>query len=205
MTDLPALGRDSLYLGQTLNPNAGGPYRDHDRRRRGGRAGPRREHARDRRLGAGHALPQRFIDERRRSTPRTAGRDLTRSGRRHRRRRPGLLRLGLPGLMRRFDRQQHQQRAAARGARRANAIESYSFPQGDCRCSYARSPPGGGSSAIGAGHVRRPRQTGGKQNAATTEDLVEVVTMRGRSGCSTTRSRSTWRSSMGRPPTRTAT
>ena len=63
----------------------------------------------------------------------------------------------------------------------SNEIECYVFPQGVVqqlyRCSAAKQP--GLMTKIGIGTYIDPRQDGGKLNAKTTEDLVEVVTVEG--------------------------
>ena len=134
--------------------------------------------------GAGHALTQRFIDElaavyQAESRPR----DLTTvrvvgigdfADR-------GFSQLGLPGLMRRTIGSNIGNEPRLGALVEANQIESYSFPQGvlsQLMREIAAGRPGL-VTAVGLGTYVDPRQTGGKQNACTTEDLVEVVTLRG--------------------------
>jgi propionate CoA-transferase len=135
--------------------------------------------------GAGHALPQRFIDElaavyREEGRPR----DLTTvrvvgigdfADR-------GFSQLGLPGLMRRTIGSNIGNEPRLGALVERNELESYSFPQGvlsQLMREIAAGRPGL-ITHVGLGTYVDPRQTGGKQNARTTEDLVEVVTLRGR-------------------------
>jgi propionate CoA-transferase len=135
--------------------------------------------------GAGHAVPQRFIDElatvfesegrpRDLTTVRVVGiGDFADRG---------FSQLGLRGLMRRTIGSNigNEPRLGALVA--SNEIESYSFPQGvlsQLMREIAAGRPGL-VTQVGLGTYVDPRQTGGKQNACTTEDLVEVVTLRGR-------------------------
>ena len=135
--------------------------------------------------GAGHAVPQRFIDElaavfRAEGRPR----DLTTvrvvgigdfADR-------GFSQLGLPGLMRRTIGSNIGNEPRLGALVEANQIEAYSFPQGvlsQLTREIAAGRPGL-VTQVGLGTYVDPRQTGGKQNAATTEDLVELVTLRGR-------------------------
>ena len=135
--------------------------------------------------GAGHALPQRFIDElaagyaekgrpRHLTTVRVVGiGDFADRG---------FSQLGLPGLMRRTIGSNIGNEPRLGALVEANEIESYSFPQGvlsQLMREIAAGRPGL-VTAVGLGTYVDPRQTGGKQNAKTTEDLVEVVTLRGR-------------------------
>ncbi|RKS67704.1 propionate CoA-transferase [Actinomadura pelletieri DSM 43383] len=135
--------------------------------------------------GAGHGVPQAFIDalaERFRATGHP--RDLTTvrvvgvgdfADK-------GFSQLGLPGLARRTIGSNigNEPRLGALVA--DGALEAYSLPQGVlsalCRDMAAGRP--GHLTHVGLGTYVDPRQTGGKQNARTTEDLVEVVELAGR-------------------------
>jgi propionate CoA-transferase len=134
--------------------------------------------------GAGHALPQRFIDElaavfaeagrpRDLTTVRVVGiGDFAQRG---------FSQLALPGLMRRTIGSNIGNEPRLGALVEANEIESYSFPQGvlsQLMREIAAGRPGL-ITHVGLGTYVDPRQTGGKQNAITTEDLVEVVTFRG--------------------------
>ena len=135
--------------------------------------------------GAGHALPQRFIDElaavfaaegrpRDLTTVRVVGiGDFADRG---------FSQLGLPGLMKRTIGSNIGNEPRLGALVEANEIESYSFPQGvlsQLMREIAAGRPGL-VTPVGLGTYVDPRQTGGKQNARTTEDLVELVTLRGR-------------------------
>ncbi len=135
--------------------------------------------------GAGHALPQRFIDELAAVfTAEGRPRDLTTvrvvgigdfADR-------GFSQLGLPGLQRRTIGSNIGNEPRLGALVEANEVESYSFPQGvlsQLMREIAAGRPGV-VTQVGLGTYVDPRQTGGKQNARTTEDLVEVVTLRGR-------------------------
>jgi propionate CoA-transferase len=135
--------------------------------------------------GAGHAVPQRFIDELAAVfTAEGRPRDLTTvrvvgigdfADR-------GFSQLGLPGLMRRTIGSNIGNEPRLGALVEANEVESYSFPQGvlsQLMREIAAGRPGL-VTQVGLGTYVDPRQTGGKQNAATTEDLVELVTLRGR-------------------------
>jgi propionate CoA-transferase len=134
--------------------------------------------------GAGHAVPQRFIDAladvyRREGHPR----DLTTVrvvgigdfGDR------GFSQLALPGLMRRTIGSNIGNEPRLAAMVQAGEIEAYSFPQGVlsqlCREIAAGRP--GLVTGVGLGTYVDPRHTGGKQGAAT-EDLVELVELAGR-------------------------
>ncbi len=135
--------------------------------------------------GAGHALPQRFIDElatvyategrpRELTTVRIVGiGDFAERG---------FSQLGLPGLQRRTIGSNIGNEPRLGALVEANELEAYSFPQGvlsELVREIAAGRPGL-VTHVGLGTYVDPRQTGGKQNARTTEDLVEVVTLRGR-------------------------
>jgi propionate CoA-transferase len=135
--------------------------------------------------GAGHAVPQRFIDELAAVfTAEGRPRDLTTvrivgigdfADR-------GFSQLGLRGLQRRTIGSNIGNEPRLGALVEANEIESYSFPQGvlsQLMREIAAGRPGL-VTGVGLGTYVDPRQTGGKQNARTTEDLVEVVTLRGR-------------------------
>ena len=135
--------------------------------------------------GAGHVVPQRFIDElaavfaeegrpRNLTTVRVVGiGDFADRG---------FSQLGLPGLMRRTIGSNIGNEPRLGALVEANDLESYSFPQGvlsQLMREIAAGRPGL-VTQVGLGTFVDPRQTGGKQNAVTTEDLVELVTLRGR-------------------------
>ncbi|MFL5777636.1 MAG: CoA-transferase, partial [Chloroflexota bacterium] len=135
--------------------------------------------------GAGHALPQRFIDElatvftelgrpRDLTTVRVVGtgdfadRDFSQ--------------LALSGMHRRTIGSNIGNEPRLGALVEAGEIESYSFPQGvlsQLTREIAAGRPGL-VTHVGLGTYVDPRETGGRQNARTTEDLVEVVTLRGR-------------------------
>jgi propionate CoA-transferase len=135
--------------------------------------------------GAGHALPQRFIDElaavyraegrpRDLTTVRVVGiGDFAERG---------FSQLALPGLMRRTIGSNIGNEPALGELVEQNKLEAYSFPQGVlsqlCREIAGGRP--GLVTHVGLNTYVDPRQTGGRQNDVTTEDLVEVVELAGR-------------------------
>jgi propionate CoA-transferase len=135
--------------------------------------------------GAGHAVPQRFIDELAAVfTAEGRPRDLTTvrvvgigdfADR-------GFSQLGLPGLMRRTIGSNIGNEPRLGALVQANQIEAYSFPQGVLSQLIREIAAGrpGLVTQVGLGTYVDPRQTGGKQNASTTDDLVELVTLRSR-------------------------
>jgi propionate CoA-transferase len=135
--------------------------------------------------GAGHAVPQRFIDTLAAEFTATGHpRDLTTVrvvgigdfGER------GFSQLALPGLMRRTIGSNIGNEPRLGALVEAGELEAYSFPQGvlSLLCREIAGGRPGLVTHIGLDTYVDPRQTGGKQNARTTEDLVEVVTLRGR-------------------------
>ena len=135
--------------------------------------------------GAGHAVPQRFIDAlARQFTEHGYPRDLTTVrvvglgdfGER------GFSQLALPGLMRRTIGSNIGNEPALGALVESGDLEAYSFPQGVlsqlCREIAGGRP--GLVTHVGLGTYVDPRMTGGKQNTSTTEDLVEVIELAGR-------------------------
>ena len=135
--------------------------------------------------GAGHALPQKFIDElaavysatghpRELTTVRIVGiGDFAERG---------FSQLALPGLSKRTIGSNIGNEPRLGALVEANELEAYSFPQGvlsQLMREIAAGRPGL-VTHVGLGTYVDPRQTGGRQNARTTQDLVEVVTLRGR-------------------------
>ena len=135
--------------------------------------------------GAGHALPQKFIDElaavftaERRPRDLTTVRIVGIGDFAER----GFSQLGLPGLQKRTIGSNIGNEPRLGALVQNNELESYSFPQGvlsQLMREIAAGRPGL-VTHVGLGTYVDPRQTGGKQNSRTTEDLVEVVTLRGR-------------------------
>jgi propionate CoA-transferase len=134
--------------------------------------------------GAGHAVPQRFIDaladvHRQEGHPRelTTVRVVGIGDFADR----GFSQLAIPGLMRRTIGSNIGNEPALGALVQTNEIEAYSFPQGvlSLLCREIAGGRPGLVTHIGLDTYVDPRQTGGKQNARTTEDLVEVVTLRG--------------------------
>ena len=135
--------------------------------------------------GAGHAVPQKFIDTLAAVyTAEGHPRDLTTvrvvgigdfADR-------GFSQLALPGLMRRTIGSNIGNEPRLGELVTAGEIEAYSFPQGvlSLLCREIAGGRPGLLTHIGLDTYVDPRHTGGKQNARTTEDLVEVVTLRGR-------------------------
>jgi propionate CoA-transferase len=135
--------------------------------------------------GAGHALPQLFIDELERVFKETGHpRDLTTvrvvgTGDFADR---GFSQLALPGLHKRTIGSNIGNEPRLGAMVEANELESYSLPQGvlsQLMREIAAGRPGL-LTHVGLGTYVDPRQTGGKQNSRTTDDLVEVVSLRGR-------------------------
>ena len=134
--------------------------------------------------GAGHAVPQKFIDTLARAFGESGHpRDLTTVrvvglGDFDRR---GFSQLALPGLMKRTIGSNIGNEPALGALVESGELEAYSFPQGVlsqlCREIAAGRP--GLVTHVGLGTYVDPRHTGGKQGK-TTEDLVEVVELRGR-------------------------
>ena len=135
--------------------------------------------------GAGHALPQKFIDELESVFKETGHpRDLTSvrvvgTGDFADR---GFSQLALPGMHKRTIGSNIGNEPRLGAMVENNELEAYSLPQGvlsQLMREIAAGRPGL-LTHVGLGTYVDPRQTGGKQNSRTTEDLVEVVTLRGR-------------------------
>jgi propionate CoA-transferase len=135
--------------------------------------------------GAGHALPQRFIDELENCFKETGHpRDLTTvrvvgTGDFADR---GFSQLALPGLHKRTIGSNIGNEPRLGAMVENNELEAYSLPQGvlsQLMREIAAGRPGL-VTHVGLGTYVDPRQTGGKQNSRTTEDLVELVNLRGR-------------------------
>jgi propionate CoA-transferase len=135
--------------------------------------------------GAGHALPQKFIDELEACFKETGHpRDLTSvrvvgTGDFADR---GFSQLALPGMHRRTIGSNIGNEPRLGALVENNELEAYSFPQGVLSQLMGEIAAGrpGLVTHVGLGTFVDPRQTGGKQNSRTTEDLVEVVNLRGR-------------------------
>ena len=135
--------------------------------------------------GAGHALPQKFIDELETCFKETGHpRDLTSvrvvgTGDFADR---GFSQLALPGMHRRTIGSNIGNEPRLGAMVENNELEAYSFPQGVLSQLMGEIAAGrpGLVTHVGLGTFVDPRQTGGKQNSRTTEDLVEVVNLRGR-------------------------
>ncbi|MPV36876.1 acyl CoA:acetate/3-ketoacid CoA transferase [Georgenia subflava] len=135
--------------------------------------------------GAGHAVPQLFIDElAHRYTEHASPRDLTTvrvvgigdfASR-------GMSQLALPGLHARTIGSNIGNEPELGALVRAEQIQAYSLPQGVlsalCREMAAGRP--GLITDVGLGTYVDPRNGGGRQNAVTTEDVVEVIELAGR-------------------------
>ncbi|WP_232666083.1 acyl CoA:acetate/3-ketoacid CoA transferase [Pseudonocardia sp. TRM90224] len=134
--------------------------------------------------GAGHGVPQAFIDALATSFRETGSpRDLTTArvvgigdfGD------VGFSQLALPGLARRTIGSNIGNEPRLGALVRDGALEAYSLPQGVlsglCRDMAAGRP--GHVTHVGLGTYVDPRQTGGRQNARTTDDIVEVVELAG--------------------------
>jgi propionate CoA-transferase len=135
--------------------------------------------------GAGHALPQLFIDElaevfgreghpKDLTTVRVVGiGDFAERG---------FSQLALPGLMRRTIGSNIGNEPALGALVAAGELEAYSFPQGvlSLLCREIAGGRPGLVTHVGLHTYVDPRNTGGKQNERTLEDLVEVVELAGR-------------------------
>lgn len=134
--------------------------------------------------GAGHGVPQAFIDALATAFRSTGHpRDLTTArvvgigdfGD------TGFSQLALPGLARRTIGSNIGNEPRLGALVREGALEAYSLPQGVlsglCRDMAAGRP--GHVTHVGLGTYVDPRQTGGRQNDRTTDDIVEVVELAG--------------------------
>ena len=135
--------------------------------------------------GAGHALPQLFIDELERTFKQTGHpRDLTSvrvvgTGDFADR---GFSQLALPEMHRRTIGSNIGNEPRLGAMVENNELEAYSLPQGvlsQLMREIAAGRPGL-LTHVGLDTYVDPRQTGGKQNSRTTEDLVEIVNVRGK-------------------------
>ncbi|MEE6272118.1 CoA-transferase [Georgenia sp. MJ206] len=135
--------------------------------------------------GAGHAVPQAFIDAlaahfaaeaspRGLTTVRVVGvGDFADRG---------MSQLALPGLHARTIGSNIGNEPRLGAMVRANQLEAYSFPQGVLSALTREMAAGrpGLVTDVGLGTYVDPRQTGGRQNDTTTTELVEVVELAGR-------------------------